>query len=413
MKKSLWIMLLVPALAWGVQVTPIVQPRVTFVNASGGPCAGCTLTTFVAGSTTPQATYTDSTGTSQNTNPIVLDSAGGATIWLGRLSYKFVLKDTGGTTIWTTDNVTASNLLPCGPASTIQIANTALNGLDCDSAITINTTNHTLNVGTLTPAHVTIGALGTPTSWTFDTTSPATAAASLSLTGTVSDGAGTATPNQIVTSTSTAHVIQYGTAIPNGTTATTQTAGDNSTKVATTAYVAAPGAIGPTSLAVNGGTAMTGNQGNGALVQHSTGALVSGNCLKSDANGNAIDAGALCGGPTTAKTCNANGCYRVEADGTIEAWGQSTGVASPTSASNVTITFPTTFTSTTHLQVVVSGTSNATGDGNPHGVSCHLTLSSLTTSGATAVIAALVQIGGSGYSNLAGGDYCSWHAYGD
>lgn len=403
-----------------VQVTPIVQPHVWFLNATGAPCNGCSLYTYAAGTTTPLATYTDSAGVSQNTNPILLDASGAAStppgngqIWLGRNSYKFVLKDPGGTTLWTADNVTAANLLPCGPANTIQIANSALNGLNCDSAITINTINHTLNVGTLTPAHVTIGALGTPTSWTFDTTSPATAAASLSLTGTVADGSGTTTPNQLATSTTTAHVIQYTTAIPNGTTATTQTAGDNSTKVATTAYVAAPGAINPTGVQIASGVSMTGNQGNGALIQHSTGSVTSGNCAKFDASGNVIDAGQLCGGPTTAKTCNSNGCYRIEADGTIEAWGQSSGVASPTSAANLTITFPTTFTGTTHLQVVVSATSNATGDGNPHPADCHLVMSTLTTSGATAVISAPTQIGGSGYSNLAGGDYCSWHAYGD
>lgn len=403
------------------QVVPIINPHVTFVDASGAPCAGCSLYSYVAGTTTPQATYVDSGGVTQNPNPIVLDASGGPQtpsgstggIWFGRLSYKLVLKSATGATIWTADNITASSVLPCGPANTIQISNAALNGLNCDSSITINTVNHTLNVGTLTPAHVTIGALGTATSWTFDTTSPATAAASLGLTGTVSDGAGTTTANQLALSTTTAHQLQYATAIPNGTTATTQTAGDNSTKVATTAYVAAPGAIGPTSLAVNGGTAITGNQGNGTLVQHSTGAVTSGNCAKFDANGNVIDAGALCGGPTTSKTCNANGCYRIEADGTIEAWGQSTGVGSPTSAANLTITFPTTFTATTHLQLVVSATSNATGDGNPHPADCHVTMSTLTTSGATVVIAAPTQIGGSGYSNLAGGDYCSWHAYGD
>jgi hypothetical protein len=216
-------------------------------------------------------------------------------------------------------------------------------------------------------------------------------------------------------STSTLHLITYAAAIPSAITATTQAASDNSTKVATTAYVATPGAIGPTSLAVNGGTAMTANQGTGTAVQHSTGSAgASTNCAIYDGSGNVIpSSSATCGGPTTSKTCNANGCYRKEADGTIEMWGQSTGVSSPTSAANLTITFPTSFTATTHLQVLVSATSNATGDGNPHAADCHVTMSTLTITGATAVIAAAVQIGGSGYSNLAGGDYCSWHAIGD
>jgi hypothetical protein len=46
----------------------------------------------------------------------------------------------------------------------------------------------------------------------------------------------------------------YGTpALPNGTTATTQAAGDNSTKLATTAYVATPGPISPTAITMTGG----------------------------------------------------------------------------------------------------------------------------------------------------------------
>lgn len=40
---------------------------------------------------------------------------------------------------------------------------------------------------------------------------------------------------------------------------------------------------------------MTGNQGNGALVQHSTGATTANDCAKFDANGNVVDAGAACG----------------------------------------------------------------------------------------------------------------------
>jgi hypothetical protein len=42
------------------------------------------------------------------------------------------------------------------------------------------------------------------------------------------------------------------TALANGTTATTQSAGDNSTKVATTSYVASPGAIAPTTVTASG-----------------------------------------------------------------------------------------------------------------------------------------------------------------
>lgn len=73
--------------------------------------------------------------------------------------------------------------------------------------------------------------------------------------GTVTDGSGTTTANQIATSTTTSHQIQYGTALPNGTTATTQTTGDNSTKVATDAFVIANAGGGAGAyLPLGGGT---------------------------------------------------------------------------------------------------------------------------------------------------------------
>lgn len=43
---------------------------------------------------------------------------------------------------------------------------------------------------------------------------------------------------------------------------------------------------------------ITGSQGNGALLQRSTGSTTTNNCVKFDANGNTVDAAAACG-PTT------------------------------------------------------------------------------------------------------------------
>lgn len=99
-----------------VSVQPILQPHVTFVNSTGTACAGCSLYTYAAGTTTPLATYTDSTGTSQNTNPIILDASGSATVWMALQAYKFVLKDTLGTTLWTVDNVTEATGIVEGAA---------------------------------------------------------------------------------------------------------------------------------------------------------------------------------------------------------------------------------------------------------------------------------------------------------
>lgn len=389
-----------------VPVAPIIQPHVTFVNGVGQPCATCTLQSYAAGTTTPIATYTDAAGVSVNTNPIVLDAAGGANIWLSNSTYKFVLKTALGATIWTVDQVKGGGGLGgiCGPSGAIQIANSATTGLTCDSSITINTATHTINVGTLPANHVTIGALGAQTIWTFDTTTPASARASL---GAVGDGSGTTT-TQIAISTATPHVLTYSSVIPAGITATDQAPDNNSGLVANTKYVKTPGAINPTSVQVAAGVAMTDNQGNGVKVQHSAGTVATDDCAKFDANGNTVTSGFSCTAPTV-RTCNANGCYRIESDGTIEEWGQTT-TASGGTAQTVTAAFPVAFTTTTDLQVVVSVTGNPAGDGNPHPVDCHVS-SGPTTTGFSAAVALPAQVGGSGYTSLTG-QPCSWHAYG-
>jgi len=315
-----------------VPVAPATIPYITFVTGSGGPCATCSLYSYIAGTTTPQATYTDSTGTSQNTNPIILDAAGGANIWLGANSYKFILKDSTGETIWSVDNVNAGTLFPCSTAGAIQIANSTSSGLTCDPSITINTVTHTINVGTLPTNHVTIGALGTPTSWTFDTTTPATAAASLNL-GAIGSG----TANQIAIYPADGNNVQGSSSLPDGITATTQPSSDRSSKVATTQYVAYPGTINPTSIFLNGGGFVSDNQGNGSKLQHSTGSVSANDCAKFDAAGNIVTAGAACS--LAVPFTGASG-YQTLSSGLMMQWA----TGSPcTGDCTQTVNFPTAF----------------------------------------------------------------------
>jgi hypothetical protein len=179
-------LLLCAGSAWGQNAVPLLQPHKYFVDGSGNPCVGCTLGSYLAGTTTPTPTYTDSSKTTQNPNPVVLDATGQANIWLDpSIVYKFVLQNALGTTLWTADNVsTVGNgaINVCGPASTIQIANSSINGLTCDPNITINTASHTLLVGgAISGAHFNLVNLATiPATWTFDVTTPVTALASLS-----------------------------------------------------------------------------------------------------------------------------------------------------------------------------------------------------------------------------------------
>ncbi len=78
-----------------------------FLKDDGNPCAGCSLYSYAAGTTTPQATYSDSALTTPQQNPIVLGAAGRptSTIYLSGSSYKFLLTLSGGTTVWTRDNI--------------------------------------------------------------------------------------------------------------------------------------------------------------------------------------------------------------------------------------------------------------------------------------------------------------------
>jgi hypothetical protein len=73
----------------------------------GKPLAGGQLYTYVAGSyTTPQATYTDSTATEQNANPVVLDSNGMANVWISGY-YNIALYDANGALQYTEANVSS------------------------------------------------------------------------------------------------------------------------------------------------------------------------------------------------------------------------------------------------------------------------------------------------------------------
>jgi hypothetical protein len=93
-------------------LTPVAKMQ--FLDATGAPLVGGLLYTYAAGTTTPQASYTDSTGAQANTNPVVLDARGEANIWLASATYKFKLASADNTELWTVDNISAptSSLSP-------------------------------------------------------------------------------------------------------------------------------------------------------------------------------------------------------------------------------------------------------------------------------------------------------------
>ena len=80
------------------------MPKMQFFDSDGNPLAGGKAHTFVAGTSTLKSTYTDQGGGTPNANPVILDAAGRADIWLDG-SYKFRLDDSTDATIWTVDNI--------------------------------------------------------------------------------------------------------------------------------------------------------------------------------------------------------------------------------------------------------------------------------------------------------------------
>ncbi len=86
--------------------TPTFAPVFNGQSVPGGK-----LYTYQAGTTNPKNTYTDAAATFPNTNPVILDSTGAATVRLEPGAYHFVLTDgTGSTTLWDQDYYTAPYL---------------------------------------------------------------------------------------------------------------------------------------------------------------------------------------------------------------------------------------------------------------------------------------------------------------
>lgn len=84
------------------------NPKMQFFDANGNPLAGGKLYTYSSGTSTPLTSYTDYTGNTANTNPIILDSRGEANLWLGVNTYRLVLQTSADVLIWTVDGVSGS-----------------------------------------------------------------------------------------------------------------------------------------------------------------------------------------------------------------------------------------------------------------------------------------------------------------
>lgn len=153
------------------------NPKLQFLNANGVPLVGGKLYTYAAGTSTPQDTYTDASGLTPATNPIILDAAGEASVWLGGLSYKFKLTDASDVEVWSVDNISSNDSFtqdsPTAVTITVQQKLTETisvqdfgavgNGVTNDSTAFVNTDaftngesflcppNHVYNIGNTQP----------------------------------------------------------------------------------------------------------------------------------------------------------------------------------------------------------------------------------------------------------------------
>lgn len=98
-----------------VFLSPVGGVAAQFFTNTGAVLTGGKLYTYLAGTTTPEPTYTTSLGNVARTNPIVLDAAGrvpdGGEIWVTSSVYKFVLKDSNEVLIATWDNISGAGAL--------------------------------------------------------------------------------------------------------------------------------------------------------------------------------------------------------------------------------------------------------------------------------------------------------------
>ncbi len=271
----------------------LTAPYSAFFDGNGAPLAGGKVYTYLAGSgyATPKATYTDSGGGTPLANPVVLDSAGQAAIWLVG-SYGIVVKDALGNTVRSVDNISGNAGTAAGE-----------------------------NLGSVI----------------------------------IDDGSGNLT---IGSSQVTGAMIASSAALAGSPTTTTPVAGENSTKIATTAFVA-----GISKAAVINGFLITGLTGNsttagatitGGQCTDSTNGLLlsSGSHAWAAVNGNAVN-GTDAPSSTLANSTTYH-MYKISGTG-----GE--GVFATTTIPAITTTFPVNYR-TSWRRI---GSFNTDGSGNP------------------------------------------------
>jgi hypothetical protein len=193
--KALALSLLVSAAAFGQNAGLMPVPNQQFLSASGIPLAGGLIYTCVAGTScpgNPLASYTSSTAGTTNSNPVVLDSGGFASIWLGSAAYKIVAQDVNGVTQWTIDGVQNLGLAALSGASAFPTLTVTGN-----ASVGGNLTATTLNVNGAT-------SVGAASATSLTTTGAVTVGTNETIAGTLGvTGALTASSTAAITGNTT------------------------------------------------------------------------------------------------------------------------------------------------------------------------------------------------------------------
>lgn len=158
---------------------PLGNPVFYATDQDGAPLAGGQLFAYVAGTSTPQDTYTDSTLATANANPVILDSSGRAQVWCPDDSvYKFVLEDSTGTVIWTIDDVAPAQAFPSpyptqftdelNPVAYVSATSFKVTGVDVTSVYTVGRIVRSVNTGGTIYSQVKSSAFSTDTTVTVD-----------------------------------------------------------------------------------------------------------------------------------------------------------------------------------------------------------------------------------------------------
>lgn len=98
--RTLALLLTLAAPSTAAAQATLIPPEYCAYNLNGEPLVGGTLTSYVAGTSTALALYTDFALTTPHSNPLTLNARGCVVAYMQPASYRFVLRDSGGTQVY-------------------------------------------------------------------------------------------------------------------------------------------------------------------------------------------------------------------------------------------------------------------------------------------------------------------------